>query len=255
MATLVITLLLGVQGFANPCDSACVDPCAACNGYAKSGNLFSGLKKLVSGTRFHCDPCDPAIACSPCDEAAFCNPCDEVACDSPRVPLGGRLRNLFASHQACTPCDNICGPCDRDCFNNCGPCDNLCDPCGDANGCSAPKFSLRSLNLFKGFRLNRGCDSDCGPCDNVRDCFNNCGPCDNLRDCFNNCGPCDNICNPCDDACGSNGCGPRGRLLDLPRINLSKLFGSCRIARCDDGGCGPCDNVRDCLPCDNACFR
>jgi hypothetical protein len=234
MATLVMTLMLGVQGFAvSPCDSNCVDPCAACNGFSKSGGLFSGLKKLVNGARFNnCDPCDPAVLCNPCDEAAFCNPCDEVTCDMPRFNLGGRLRNMFAS-QACTPCDLV---------GDCTPCEVVanCDPCGDVNGCSTPKFSLRSLNPFKGIRLNRGCDSDCGPCDNLCDRFNNCGPCDNLLD-----------CNPCDDICGDTYCGPRGRLFDLPRVNLSKLFGKLRVARCDDGGlCSPCDNIRDCMPCD-----
>ena len=247
MATLVIALVMGVQGFANPCDSACVDPCAACNGCVKNSNLFSGLKKLVSGAHFsNCSPCDSVVACNPCDEAGLCNPCDEVACNTPCVNMGGRLRNLFASH-GCSPCDAVgdCTPCDRDCFGSCDPCGEVaCKP-----KCSLPK-------LFGGFRLHRGCDSDCGPCDVV----GNCGPCDNIHDCH----PCDNACNNpcdracnggCDDGCGSGCCGPRGRLLDLPRINLSKLFGTCRIARCDDGGCNPCDEVRNCMPCDNACFR
>jgi len=233
MATLVTTLLLGVQSFANPCDSACVDPCAACNGSAKTGQLFSGLKKLVSGTRFsNCAPCDAVVACNPCDELAACNPCDEVACDQPcGVGLGGRLRNLFAS-RTCTPCDfaSECTPCDV--VASCDP----CDPCGLDN-CGKPKFSFKGLKPFKGLSLGRGCLTDCGPCDEIGDC----APCDNLLD-----------CSPCDDLCGDSYCGPRGRLLELPRISLSKLFGGIR-SRCDDGGtCGPCDQVG---PCDDACFR
>lgn len=232
MATLVITLLLGVQSFADPCDQTCVDPCAACNGYAKTGTLFSGLKKLVSGTRFsNCDPCDAVVACNPCDEIAACNPCDEIICDLPRHGLGGRLKNLFAS-QTCTPCDFA---------SECTPCEVVgspCDPCG-LDACGKPRFSLRGLNPFKGLSLNRGCLSDCGPCDDI----NKCTPCDNILD-----------CNPCDDICGDTYCGPRGRLLELPRISLSKLFGGLR-SRCDDGGCDPCGEVQSCLPCDNACFR
>ena len=225
MATLVITLLVGVQGFANPCDSACVDPCAACG--TKGGNLFFGLKKLVNGVRCNpgCDPCDAVTACNPCDETAFCNPCDEIACDLPRINLGGRLRSLFAN-AACTPCDQI---------GDCAPCDYAadCDPCGMTDGCCAPKFAFR--NLFSGFRL-RGCATDCGPCDNI------CGPCDDI------CGPCDADCGPCDDICG-DGCGPRGHLFDFPRIKLTKLFGG--FGRCNDG-CDPCGEVQ---PCDSACCR
>jgi hypothetical protein len=232
MATLVITLLLGVQGFASPCDSACVDPCAACNGNVAKCDLFSGLKKLVNGVRTSgCNPCDAVVACSPCDDASQCNPCDEVSCcDFPKIGLGGRLRGLFASQACYTPCSGA---------TDCQPCDqaSLCDPCGNAGcdgGCS-PKFALRGL--FSGLRL-RGCASDCGPCDVVGDC----GPCDQATDC----GAC--------DACGTS-CGPRGHLLDLPRISLKKLFSGVRFAGCcDDGGCNPCDNVRDCLPCDR-CSR
>ena len=217
MATLVITLMLGVQGFSSPCDSACVDPCAACNGGAVKCDLFSGLKKLVNGVHFNnCDPCDGVVACNPCDDLAACNPCDDVCC-VPKAGLGGRLRGLFAS-PACTPCDIV---------DNCKPCDfaNNCDPCG--NCCAAPKFTLRGL--FSG--MNRGCNTNCEPCNAC------CDPCD----------PC-GFGNGCgDDGCG-NGCGPRGHLIDLPRLNLGRLFGGLR--RCDDGGCNPCDNVRDCLPCD-----
>jgi len=229
MATLVTTLLMGVQGFANPCDMACVDPCSACNQCTKSGDLFSGLKRLVNGVRVNCcDPCDPVVACTPCD-AAECNPCDTV-CDSHRVGLGGRLRGLFASHACgpCDPCGTACDPCGADC----GPC-NGCD-----DSCCSSKCSLRGL--FSGFRLNRGCATDCGPCDQ-------CGPCDKTGDC----GPCDNACcNPCDDVCGGS-CCTRGHLLDLPRVSLSKLFGGFRsFGCCDDGGkCGPCDEVQPCAAC------
>ena len=220
MATLMITLLMGVQGFANPCDMACVDPCSACNSCTKSGDLFSGLKRLVNGVRINsCDPCDAVVACNPCDEIA-CNPCDDVCCS--KVGLGGRLRGLFASH-ACSPCDMV---------GDCGPCDVVsdCDPCG-ATGCNSPRFSFRGL--FSGFSLNRGCASDCGPCDMVGDC-----------------GPCDNICGPCDDVCGDS-CSPCGRLCDLPRFSLGKLFGGFRSAGCCDGGlCNPCDVVQ---PCDACC--
>ena len=240
MAALVITLLMGVRGFASPCDQACTDPCAACNQHAKSG-LFSGLKKLVNGGCLSdCGPCDGVVACNPCDDAAACNPCDEVGCNDgclPRIELGKRLRNLFASH-ACSPCDEAgnCNPCDE--VNDCDPCGNLaCD-----DNCFAPKFSLR--NLFKGISLRGCCDSDCGPCDPCGD--GNCGPCDNLA-----------ACNPCDDVCG-NGCdgcnaycGPRGHLFDLPRVTLKKLFNGFRLAQCDTG-CNPCDEVR---PCDNTCIR
>jgi hypothetical protein len=221
MATLVTTLLMGVQGFANPCDMACVDPCSACNQYTRSGDLLSGLKKLVNGVRSNsCDPCDPVVACTPCD-AAECNPCDTV-CDTPRSGLGGRLRGLFAS-QSCSPCD----PCGTDCT----PCGAPCDPCGSDDGCGTRKCSLRGL--FSGFRLNTRCAADCGPCDMAGDC-----------------GPCDNVCNPCDDVCGDS-CCTRGSLLDLPRVSLSKLFGGFRsFGRCDDGGmCGPCDEVQPCAAC------
>ena len=233
MATLVFTLVMGVQGFANPCDMACVDPCSACNHYSKSGGLFSGLKRLVSGVHISsCDPCDPIVACTPCDVVTDCNPCDEV-CGTPRVGWGGRLRNLFASH-ACGPCDIV---------GDCGPCDVVtdCNPC-DVDVCGTPRFSFRGL--FSGFRLKHGCATDCGPCDMVGDC----GPCDVVG----NCGPCGEICNPCDEVCGDS-CGPRGRLFDLPRFSLGRLFGKFHSAGCDDGMCGPCDVVTDCNPCDACC--
>ena len=225
MAALVVTLLMGVRGFANPCDQACVDPCGACDrGVARTGDLFSGLKKLVNGVRLsnNCSPCDAVLACNPCDEAAACNPCDEVACDTPRFGLGGRLRNLLASPQSCTPCDGVAG---------CGPCDVVsdCNPCEEIDFCGPRRFSLRGLNPFKNVSFGRGaCATDCSPCDVVADC------------------------GPCDVACGDDYCGPRGHLVDLPRINLSRLFDRVRLGKCNDGVCGPCDEVQ---PCDNACFR
>ena len=228
MATLVTTLLLGIQGFAaSPCDFACVDPCASCNGFAPKCDLFSGLKKLVSGVRCNpgCDPCDAVTACHPCDEFAFCGPCDDICC-MPKIGLGGRLKGLFASQACYAPCND----------NGCYPCDVVsdCDPCG-YNACSTPKFTLRGL--FGGFR---GCNSDCGPCDVVGDC----GPCDfaGNGNCF--AGDCD----PC-GACGNNYCGPRGHLLDLPRVSLKKLFGGVRFVGCSDNGCDPCGEVGSRFPC------
>ena len=239
MATLVFTLMLGVQGFANPCDMACVDPCSACNQYSKSGDLFSGLKRLVNGVGVRgnsCDPCDAVVACNPCDVVTDCDPCGDV-CGTPKFSLGGRLRNLFASH-GCNPCDVV---------TDCNPCDVVtdCDPCGADNGCAPRGFSFRGL--FNGFRFHSGCVSDCGPCDMV----GNCGPCDvACSPCDALCSPCDAACNPCDDVCGDY-CGPRGRLFDLPRFSLGKLFGGFRsVGCCDDNGCGPCDVVQ---PCDACC--
>ena len=224
MATLVITLLLGVQGFANPCDRTCVDPCGSACNVVRGGDLFSGLKRLVNGVRANnCDPCEPVVACNPCDDAFVCNPCDDV-CGTPRFNFGGRLRNLFSG----PGCDD---------FGDCNPCDIVadCDPCGILDdGCSTPRFRP-FRNLFNGLLAKRGCVTDCGPCDVVTDC-DPCGVVD---------------CNPCDDVCGDY-CGPRGHLFDLPRLNLSRLFNGLRIARCDDGTCGPCDVVQ---PCDANCFR
>ena len=241
MATLVITLLVGVQGFANPCDSVCCDPCAACG--TNGGNLFFGLKKLVSGVRCNpgCDPCDPIVACTPCDEVCspcdnICGPCDDVCCTPKfnfRKLFSFRLRGCNDNDcDPCGPCGTNCEPCDP-CGTNCGPCDPCCDPCDPCGTGCGPKFNLRKLFSF---RL-RGCnDNDCGPCDNI------CGPCDDI------CGPCDADCGPCDDVCG-NYCGPRGHLFDLPRIKLTKLFGG--FGRCNDG-CDPCGIVQ---PCDSACCR
>ena len=232
MATLAITLMLGVQSFANPCDSACVDPCASsCNGYARTGNLFSGLKKLVNGARFNnCDPCDAVVA-NPCDDLADCNPCD-VVCDRPQFGLGGRLRNLFAN--GCTPCDALtdCTPCDPR-LADCTPCGITedCSPCGDLS-CSTPRFRLR--NLFNGLGSRHGCNTGCEPCDPR---FTDCDPCDPNG--FSDCG---------------TSCGPRNCLVDLPRISLSRLFGGLRGGRCIDS-CDPCGEIQNCLPCDNACFR
>ena len=239
MATLAVTLMLGVQGYANPC--ACVDPCGAT--CVKSGNLFSGLKRLVNGgcTANNCDPCDAVVACNPCDVVS-CDPCDTV-CDLPRLGLGGRLRNLLAAPSLCNPCDGA-----GNCFdNNCGPCDCItnCNPCGETDCCAVPRFSLRGLNPFKGLR---GCSTGCDPCTGAENCFNgSCDPCNNA--CFDkNCDPCNNACF---DGCGDS-CGPRGHLFDLPRISLSKLFGSVRIVKCNASDCGPCDNVR---PCNGVCCR
>ena len=224
MATLVITLLMGVQGFASPCDCVSIDPCVACDrGVVVKCDLFSGLKKLVSGVRHNnCDPCDAVVACNPCDDVVACNPCDEV-CGTPRIALGSRLRSLFASH-ACNPCDVV---------NDCNPCDVVtnCDPCGDINGCVTPKFRP-FRNLFKSYK--RGCDDGCNPCDVVGDC----GPCDIISDCD----PCGNLCD--------TDCGPRGHLFDFPRLSLKRLFGG--IRGCNDG-CNPCDVVGS--PCDSACCR
>jgi len=233
MATLVLTLMLGVRGYANPCD--CVDPCGSCDRYAVgNGNLFSGLKKLVNGVRVNnCGPCDAVVACNPCDEVA-CDPCDAI-CDGPRFGLGNRLRSLLATPSLCSPCNGA-----GNCFDaNCGPCDFAAnyDPCNGADYCGPAKLSLRGLNPFKGLRLNRGCFDGCDPCDNAGNCFDtNCGPCDFAA----NCGPCD-FAN-----CGDNGCGPRGHLIDLPRLNLSRLFDGLRVVRCSASDCGPCDNVQPC---------
>ena len=230
MATLAITLMLGVQGFANPC--ACVDPCGA-TCVKGGGNLFSGLQRLVNGVRIanNCDPCDPVVACNPCDEVT-CDPCDAV-CSTPRFGLGGRLRNLIAGPSQCSPCDGA-----GNCFDrNCSPCDSIidCDPCSGSDFCGPQRFSLRNLNPFKGFRLNRGCATDCDPCDSAANCFDGCDPCDGAANCFDGCG---------------DSCGPRGHLFDLPRFNLSKLFSSLR--RCNAGDCGPCDSVQ---PCEGVCCR
>ena len=250
MATLAVSLMLGVQGFANPCDCAGVDPCGSCDRFAAKGNLFSGLKRLVNGVHVaNCDPCDAVLACNPCDAAA-CDPCDAV-CDVPRLGLGGRLRNLLATSH-CTPCDGA-----GNCFDGCEPCNGAqncfdgCDPCGETNGCATPRFSLRGLNPFRGL-LNRGCFDGCDPCNGAQDCFDKCSPCDVTGNgCFDGCDPCNGAQN-CFDGCGDNGCGPRGHLFDLPRFKLSKLFGKVCVNRCDAGTCGPCDEVR---PCDGACCR
>ena len=216
MATLAVTLLMGAHGFANgffnPCDARCVDPCGPC--VTRTGDLFSGLKRLVNGVRVHsCDPCEPVLACGPCDAVCV-------------LPRGGGLglRNLFAN---------------RGCFDgfDCGPCDMVvnCDPCAGAdNGCG-PRFTpLR--NLFSGFRFNRGCFTDCGPCGD----FNGCDPCAVVT----NLGPCDFACN------GFDACGPR---FSLPRLNLQGLFGGLRAKRCADNNfCDPCDPVV--APCDRRFF-
>ncbi|MDR0520677.1 MAG: hypothetical protein LBH00_02365 [Planctomycetaceae bacterium] len=227
-ATLVVALLMGVKGFASPCDPLC-DPCGACNSCAKPCDLFSGLKKLVNGTRVNdCGPCNGVVACNPCDETQ-CDPCGEVGCNDtcvPKIELGKRLRNLFAS-KACNPCDP--------CGTECKPCDDTqCDPCGEVgcdDVCAAPKFTFRKL--FQGFKV-RGCETDCGPkCDPCEPCNTQCDPCD----------PCGNDCTPCGD-CNSP-C--RGHLIDLPRLNLKKLFDGLRPA-CNTG-CDPCGEVKPCDDC------
>lgn len=244
MAALVITLLMGVRGFASPCDPAC-DPCGACDGCVQSCDLFSGLKKLVNGVRLNdCGPCDGVVACNPCDDFAECDPCGDMNCNDnclPKVALGQRLRNLFASRN-CNPCDEI---------GDCAPGDVSCDPCADCgdfscdDSCVAPRFSLR--NLFKGSRLGN-CETDCNPCDVVAEC----DPCEVVAEC----NPCDDLCNTDCDPCGNlcdDGCGPRGHLFDLPRISLKKFFGGFRNCG-DDMSCNPCDEVQ-CNPCDDTCIR
>ena len=265
MATLAVTLMLSVQGYANPC--ACVDPCgsAACNHFSARGDLFSGLKRLVNGVRIapNCDPCVPVLASNPCDAIA-CNPCDMV-CDMPRLGLGSRLRNLLAAPSYCNPCNGA-----GNCFDaNCGPCDFAanCDPCGPNDYCAPQRFTFRGFNPFRGL-LNRGCytacdpcngvagncfDRDCTPCNGVANCFDrNFGPCNGVANCFDrNCGPCHSAGN-CFDGCGDNYCGPRGHLFDLPRFSLSNLFNRVRFASCNAADCGPCDSVR---PCNGVCCR
>ena len=277
MVTLAVALMLGVQGYANPCDCAGVDPCGSCDRFAAKGDLFFGLKRLVNGVRAttHCEPCDGVVACNPCDTVA-CDPCNTV-CDVPRLGLGGRLRNLLAT-PSCNPC-NGAGSCND---VNCDPCNgarNCFDGCGD-NYCAPARFTLRGLNPFRNVSLSRGCFADCDPCNGAGNCFDrncdpcngaancfdrNCDPCNGAANCFDrNCDPCngaancfDRNCDPCNgacnfDGCGGNYCGPRGHLFDLPRISLSKLFGGVRFARCSATDCGPCDSVQ---PCNGICCR
>jgi len=252
MAALVTTLMLGVQGYACPWNSACIDPCGpSCDRQVvRGGDLFSGLKRLVNGVRVanHCDPCAPVVACNPCDMVA-CNPCDPIGCGLPRLGLGDRLRNLIASARCapswCGPCDAVaCDPCDPARFVN-------CDPCAGVNFCGPPRRPLRlDLNPFRNLRLNRGCFVDCDPCAPIADCFHRCDPCLPVARCLDGCfvGPCD-FANGCFD-----GCSPRGRLLDLPRFNLSRLFDRNRFARCavECAPWGPCDHVG---ACDAVCCR
>ncbi len=259
MATLVVTLMLGVQSFANDC-GAC-DPCNPCDNVScgKSCDLFSGLKNLLANrpSFSQCGPCDSVVACDPCGESN-CDPCGEVGCD-PCDPCGKGsfrpFRGLFASWKSngcgpcdaicgdndCTPCDDICGPCDGDC----GPCDDLgCDPCGREG------FSLRKF-----FSRARGCD----PCDAI--CGDNgCDPCDAVCG-DNGCDPCESICDPC----GDTGCKKYGSIFDKPRRSIKKFFdGFACGSSCGpcDATCGPCDmscdpcDVADCgspIPCSNIC--
>ena len=246
MAALVTTLMLGVQGYACPWNSACIDPCGpSCDRQiVRGGDLFSGLKRLVNGVRVvnHCDPCEPVRACNPCDMVA-CGPCDPIGCGLPRFGLGDRLRNLLATAR-CAPA--LCSPCDAVACDPCDPARFLgSDPCAGVDSCGPPRLSLRGFSPFRNLRLNRGCAVDCGPAG----CFDaNCGPCDHVARCFDrNFGPCD-IANGCFDA----NCGPRGQLLDLPRFNLSRLFDRIRVARCGVANCGPCDHVG---VCDAVCCR
>ena len=276
MATLAVTLMLGVQGYANPC--SCVDPCGAtCDHFAAKGGLFSGLKRLVSGGHIaHCDPCDAVLACNPCDALA-CDPCDTV-CNLPRLGLGSRLRNLLAAPAYCNPCNGA-----GNCYDaSCDPCNgagNCFDGCGD-NYCAPKRFTFRGFNPFRGI-LNRGCYTDCDPCNGAGNCFDrscdpcngaancfdrNCHPCNGAANCFDrNCDPCngaancfDRFCDPCNgagncfDGCGDTYCGPRGHLFDLPRFSLANLFNRARFAKCSAADCGPCDNVR---PCNGVCCR
>lgn len=245
MAALVITLLMGVRGFASPCDPAC-DPCGACDGcVVESAGIFSGLKNLVNGVRLHnCGPCDGVVACNPCDDFEDCNPCDDLVCDDnclPKTALGSRLRNLFAPNH-CNPCNEVveCDPCAVVCETDCDPCAEIV--CDDT--CIAPRFSL--VKFFKGARLN-SCDTGCDPCDVVSEC----DPCGVVSDCNPICDPCGDLC---DDGCGDY-CAPRGHLFDMPRLSLKKFFGGLnRPASCDDSACNPCDEVQ-CNPCDDTCIR
>jgi len=222
VAALAAALVMSVQGFANgffsPCDARCVDPCAACDHrpIARSGDMFSGLKRLVSGVRANnCDPCEPVVACNPCD----------AVCGLPRVSLGNRLRSMFAT-RGCNDFD-LCGPCDIVACDPCGIVDNGCfdDGCG-------PRFNRPFRNLFGGFRLNRsGCFVDCDPR----------GPCDIVA-----CDPCDFVCNDFDR------CGPRR--FELPQFNFRGLFGGLRNNRCIDSHmCDPCEKVGPC--CESRFFR
>lgn len=229
MAALVVTLLMGVKTYASdcgPCDAAACDPCGDVT-CVKSCDLFSGLKKLVNGIKISdCKPCDGVVACNPCDDAATeCNPCDEAGCDDAcgsKFALGKRLRGLFASRS----CDTgECNPCDQVADNSaCGPCDGVDEGCNTP--CKLPRLSLKKL--FSGLHVAK-----CDPCDQVAD--------------DSACGPCDEVC---DDGCGTS-CG-RGHLIDLPRLNLKKLFDGLAIGKCDTG-CGPCDQAADCNPCDEVC--
>ncbi|MCL2711469.1 MAG: hypothetical protein FWE95_11370, partial [Planctomycetaceae bacterium] len=192
MATLAVTLMLGVQGYANPC--SCVDPCGAtCDHFAAKGGLFSGLKRLVSGGHIaHCDPCDAVLACNPCDALA-CDPCDTV-CNLPRLGLGSRLRNLLAAPAYCNPCNGA-----GNCYDaSCDPCNgagNCFDGCGD-NYCAPKRFTFRGFNPFRGI-LNRGCYTDCDPCNGAGNCFDrSCDPCNGAANCFDrNCHPCNGAAN------------------------------------------------------------
>jgi len=261
MIALVAVMLMGVRTYAHDCGPCSeVNPCGACNGCAKSCDLFSGLKRLAACRPCdagECGPCDAIVACTPCGETNCdpCGSCGDIGCDDGcgrKFAFGSRLKSLFAS-KTCNPCD-ACGPCDESACGPCddasrGPCDDTCGPCD-----SGRKFSLR--NLFKGFgKLSCSCGDDCGPCDGACNACDACGadkgsgPCDA-------CGACDNACDPC-GAC--DGCGKKfGRLFDKPRQGLKKFFDGFRFGKC--GECGPCDPCGsacdpcgNCNPCDTVC--
>ncbi len=259
MAALVVVMLMGVRTYAHDCGPCSeVDPCGACNGCAKSCDLFSGLKKLVACSpcaASECGPCDAIVACTPCGETSCdpCGSCGDVGCNDgcgPKFVFGSRLKAFFAA-KGCDPCD----PCGTGCDDGCNPCDTACGPCDVAcdDGCGPcePKFAFRKL--FKGFgKMHCSCNDGCGPCDTACGACDGCGTaCDPCGACDSSCGPCDNSCGACDSSCGpcDAGCGEKfGCLLDKPRRNIKKFFDGFRLAKCNP--CNPCD---PCGPCDTAC--
>ncbi len=252
MAALVVVMLVGVRAYANDCGPCSqVDPCGACNGCAKSCDLFSGLKKLVACrpcAASECGPCDAVVACTPCDATA-CDPCGEVGCNDgcgSKFVFGSRLKHWFANkgcNAGCDPCGEV------------GCIDNGCDPCGEVgcdDGCGKSCFSFKKF--FKGFKL-RGCscnDNGCGACDPACGaCDNACGACDAA--CGDHCGACDPACGACDNACGAcdaacgDGCGKKfGHIFDAPRRHMKKFFDGFRRSNC--GPCDPC-GTGSCDPC------
>ncbi|MDR2345860.1 MAG: hypothetical protein LBE18_07310 [Planctomycetaceae bacterium] len=228
MATLVVTLLMGVRIYANDCD-----PCEAidaCGDTHKSCDLFAGLKKLVKNFT----PCDQVadcgtegvVACSPCDEAAT-DPCGEAdcgdLCNGHRFTFGKRLRSFFSIKAACNPCDEAAD----------------CDPCGetietDCNSDSCIEFRPFSLRRFiKRISLAGRCNDGC-----VDPCGETCG------EVTDDCSPCDSTC---DNTCDRFRPIRLGRIVDLPRRGLKRFFDGFKIATCDSG-CNPCDPA-----CDDPC--